>query len=212
MSAGPLTVVVLLGVLAGSATPALAGRFVVPGPPPARVARLRLRLAAAGGVAFGGLAAARGHDPALPVFLVIAAVGLALCAVDLACLRLPDPLVATVAAAGVLGLGAVAAVGGDPGRLSAALAGVAISLAVYVLLALLPGSRLGFGDVKLAAALALPLGWLGWSALAWGLALPHVLGGLWALAQLAAGRMRRDTGWPFGPAILAGAWLAALLP
>ncbi|MEV6374226.1 A24 family peptidase [Micromonospora musae] len=211
MSAGPLTVAVLLGVLAGSVAPTLAGRYVVPNPRVARPRRPRLGLAIAGGVAFGGLVAARGHDPALPVLLVIAAVGLVLAAVDLDCLRLPDSLVATAAASGALGLGAVAAAGGEAGRLSTALAGAAISLAGYVLLALLPGSRLGFGDVKLAAALGLPLGWLGWPALAWGLALPHVLGGLWALAQLLAGRIRRDTGWPFGPAILAGAWLAALL-
>ncbi|MEV4810198.1 A24 family peptidase [Micromonospora avicenniae] len=230
MSAGPLTLVVLLGVLAGAATPALAGRFLPPGRRVPRSGPLapgfrdvrpgllgpgshwaRPGLAVAGGVVFGGLAAAHGDDPALPVFLLIAAVGLALSVVDLACLRLPDPLVGTTAAAGTLGLVAVAATGGELLRLPMAAAGAAVSLTVGLLLALLPGSRLGFGDVKLATALGLPLGWLGWPALAWGLALPHVLGGAWALALLAAGRVRRDTALPFGPAILAGAWLAALI-
>ncbi|MEU4677166.1 A24 family peptidase [Micromonospora sp. NPDC023737] len=242
MSAGPLTVVVLLGVLAGSAAPALAGRFLAPGTravrrglvvpgtravrrgllvPGTRAVRpgllvpgsqwARPGLAVAGGVVFGGLAAVHGDDPALPVFLLIAAVGLALSVVDLACLRLPDPLVGTTAAAGTLGLVTVAAAGGELLRLPMAAAGAAVSLTVGLLLALLPGSRLGFGDVKLATALGLPLGWLGWPALAWGLALPHVLGGSWALALLAAGRVRRDTALPFGPAILAGAWLAALI-
>lgn len=106
----------------------------------------------------------------------MATVGLALALADLACLRLPDPLVAASAAA-ALGLVPVALAGGTPQRLLTALAGAAVSFAAYVLLALLPGSRLGFGDVKLAAALGLPLGWLGWPALGLGLLLPHLLNG-----------------------------------
>ncbi|MEV1331689.1 prepilin peptidase [Micromonospora costi] len=213
MSAGPPTVAALLGLLAGTAAPALARPFVTAGPGgsarPAPVARRAL--AAAGAVVFGGLAAARPGDPALPVFLLVAAVGLVLAAVDVACLRLPDLLVVGAAAVGTLGLVAVALTSGTPDRLAAAVAGAGVSLAVHLVLALLPGSRLGFGDVKLAAVLGLPLGWSGWPAVGWGLVLPHVLGGMAALALLAAGRIRRDTALPFGPAILAGAWLALLL-
>ncbi|MBM0229757.1 prepilin peptidase, partial [Micromonospora sp. ATA51] len=84
-------------------------------------------------------------------------------------------------------------------------------LAAYVLLALLPRARLGFGDVKLAAALGLPLGWSGWPTLWLGLLLPHLLNGVVVLALLVTRRVRRDTALPFGPAILAGAWLAVLL-
>ncbi|MGW5667531.1 hypothetical protein [Micromonospora sp. NPDC003776] len=65
--------------------------------------------------------------------------------------------------------------------------------------------------MKLAAALGLPLGWLGGPTLALGLLLPHLLNGVLVLALLAARRVRRDTALPFGPAILAGAWLAVLL-
>ncbi|MFI6264380.1 prepilin peptidase [Micromonospora sp. NPDC051006] len=134
-----------------------------------------------------------------------------LAVVDLACLRLPDPLVATAAGTAALALLVAALVGGTPARLALAVAGAAISLAVHLALALLPGSRLGAGDVKLAATLGLPLGWLGWPTLGWGLVLPHVLNGLVVLALLTTRRVRRDTALPFGPAILAGAWLAALL-
>ena len=81
-----------------------------------------------------------------------------------------------------------------------------------MLLALLPGSRLGFGDVKLAAVLGLPLGWLGRPTPCWlGLLLPHLLHGVLVLGLLAARRVRRDTLLPLGPALLAGAWLAVLL-
>ncbi|SCF11891.1 leader peptidase (prepilin peptidase) / N-methyltransferase [Micromonospora chaiyaphumensis] len=168
-------------------------------------------MAPAGALVFGGLAAARAGDPALPAFLAVAAVGLALALADLACLRLPDPLVAAAAAAGGLGLVGAALITGTPGRLLAALAGATVSFAGYVLLALLPGARLGFGDVKLAAALGLPLGWLGWPTLGLGLLLPHLLNGVVVLALLAARRVRRDTPLPFGPALLTGAWLAVLL-
>ncbi|SCG60185.1 prepilin peptidase [Micromonospora coxensis] len=164
-----------------------------------------------GAVVLGGLAVALGADPALPAFLLVAAGGLVLAVVDVACRRLPDPLVAATAVAGGAGLVVAALVAGTPGRLAAALAGAALSLAGYVALALLPGSRLGFGDVKLAAALGLPLGWLGWSALGLGLLLPHLLQGVVVLALLATRRVRRDTPLPFGPAILAGGWLAVLL-
>ncbi|SCE70259.1 leader peptidase (prepilin peptidase) / N-methyltransferase [Micromonospora haikouensis] len=166
--------------------------------------------AAVAAVVFGGLAVTPGVGPALPAFLAVAAVGLVLAAVDLACLRLPDPLVGLAALGAAAGLVAAAAVDGRPGRLLAPLAGAGLSFLGYALLALLPGSRLGFGDVKLAAVLGLPLGWLGWPALLTGLALPHVLHGLAVLGLLAARRAHRDTLLPLGPALLAGAWLAAL--
>ncbi|MEU9739993.1 A24 family peptidase [Micromonospora chersina] len=239
MSAGLVTGVALLGALAGRAAVPLAGVFTDSPPPAVRGSGpvvpssdhdlagaafgsgrptdgLRtgrgVAAALAGTLVFGGLAAARGGDPALPAFLVVAAVGLALALADLACLRLPDPLVVAAAGAAALGLVPVALAGGTPERLLTALAGAAVSFAGYVLLALLPGARLGFGDVKLAAALGLPLGWLGWPTLGLGLLLPHLLNGVVVLALLVAGRVRRDTPLPFGPAILAGAWLAVLLP
>lgn len=171
----------------------------------------RVTLTAVGAVVFGGLAAARDGDPALPAYLLVGAIGLVLALVDLACLRLPDPLVALAAGCGALGVLVAALVTGAAGGLLAALAGAALSFGCYALLAVLPGSRLGFGDVKLAAALGLPLGWLGWSALGLGLILPHLLNGVVVLVLLATRRVRRDTALPFGPAILVGAWLAVLL-
>ncbi|MBW4703895.1 prepilin peptidase [Micromonospora sp. RL09-050-HVF-A] len=168
-------------------------------------------IAVVGAVVLGGLAAARWPEPALPAFLLVAAVGLVLAVADLTSLRLPDPLVGAAALGGGTALTVAAVVTGTPGRLALALAGAALSLLLYVVLALLPRSRLGFGDVKLAAVLGLPLGWLGWPTLWLGLLLPHLLQGLLVLALLAARRVRRDTALPFGPALLTGAWLAVLL-
>ncbi|WP_346537542.1 A24 family peptidase [Micromonospora sp. DPT] len=212
MSVGLLTVAALCGALVGARAPASARRFVpVPDPHARTPVRWSGRWALLGAVVFAGLAAARGPDPALPAYLLVAAFGVVLAVVDLACLRLPDPLVGAAALAGVAGLGVAALAAGTPGRLAVALAGAALSFSGYVLLALLPGARLGFGDVKLAAALGPPLGWLGWPTLGYGLLLPHLLNGMVVLALLAVRRVRRDTALPFGPALLAGAWLAVLL-
>ncbi|MFJ8581522.1 prepilin peptidase [Micromonospora sp. NPDC093277] len=230
MSAGLLMVAALLGALAGWATPVVARRFaylagdrvhvlddhagrveVAAADAPGRMLVRRWVLVPIAAALFGGLSAARGADPALPAFLLMAAVGLVLAMVDLSCLRLPDPLIGAAALAGGLGLLGAAVAAGAPNRLLAALAGAAVSLASYVLLALLPGSRLGFGDVKLAAVLGLPLGWLGWPALWLGLILPHVLNGVVVLGLLVTRRVRRDSVLPFGPALLVGTWLAVLL-
>ncbi|AXO38512.1 A24 family peptidase [Micromonospora sp. B006] len=208
MSALLVTGVALLGAAAGWVAVPVGRLFVtVPAGGPPRPGAFAL----AGVVVFGGLAAARGGDPALPALLLIAATGLVLAVTDLTALRLPDPLVAVVALGGGLSLAAATAATGEPRRLTVAVAGATISFIGYALLALLPRARLGFGDVKLAAALGLPLGWLGWPALRLGLLLPHVLAGVAVLVLLAAGRVRRDTPVPFGPAILGGAWLAAVL-
>lgn len=212
MSVGLVTAAALCGALVGATAPESARRFApVANPSTPHRARSSARWASLGAAVFAGLAAALGPDPALPAYLLVAGCGVVLAAVDLACLRLPDPLVGAAALGGCAGLGVAALAAGTPGRLAVALAGAAISFTGYVVLALLPGARLGFGDVKLAAALGLPLGWLGWSALGYGLLLPHLLNGLVVLALLAARRVRRDTALPFGPALLAGAWLAVLL-
>ncbi|WP_428962841.1 A24 family peptidase [Micromonospora fluostatini] len=235
----PALVGAVAGALAGAVVPGLAHRMATPvdgpprsacracgQPPPSgaagwvatRCTHCEIRrgppvvvTVVIGAIVLGGLAAARHHDPALPALLGMAVVGLVLGAVDLACLRLPDPLVATAGLVGAVGLTAAALLTGTPGRLLTVLAGAAGSALLYVVLALLPGSRLGFGDVKLGAVLGLPLGWLGWPSVLLGLALPHLLNGLVVLVLLALRRVRRDTVLPLGPALLAGAWLAALL-
>ncbi|MEV4754026.1 prepilin peptidase [Micromonospora sp. NPDC049559] len=232
---------ITVGAAAGALTPWLAYRLATePGTPPrsacprclrpfppglagwvrptARCPACPARLAAgpwwaafAGAGVFGLLALARPADPALPVFLAVAAVGLPLATVDLTCLRLPDPLVATAAITGGAGLAGVALTAGTADQLLRALAAAACCLVGYAVLALLPGSRLGFGDVKLAGVLGLPLGWLGWSPLLVGVALPHLLTGALALALLLTGRAARGTPLPLGPALLAGALFAVAL-
>jgi leader peptidase (prepilin peptidase)/N-methyltransferase len=163
-----------------------------------------------GAVCFAALGWALGPDPMLPAALLVAGIGGLLAAIDLACHRLPDPLVAaalvTIAASGA----AVSLVDGSGHRLvRSGLAGLLLA-GGYLVLALLPGAPLGFGDVKLAGVLGLLLGWLGWPAVLLGAVLPILLNGPVAIVLLLRGRAHRDTELPLGPALLAGALLATL--
>ena len=68
---------------------------------------------------------------------------------------------------------------------------------------------MGFGDVKLAALLGLYLGWLGWSSVAVGAFAGFLLGGVVGVALIVARRgAGRKSRIPFGPFMLAGAFLA----
>ena len=166
---------------------------------------------AAGAASFGLLAVWLAGDPALPAFIAVAALGVPLAAIDLASLRLPDPLVGAAGLVAMIGLVGATLPLGTPQTLLRALAGALASAGAYMLLALLPGSRLGFGDVKLGGVLGLLLGWLGWPAVLLGLVLPHVIAGVIALGLLLSGRVGRQAALPLGPALLVGALLATLL-
>ncbi len=179
-------------------------------------------MAGAAGIATAGAAVAVttvgpagsrvGASLLLGVPLLVGVMGVLLAAVDLAVLRLPDLLVLPTGAAVAVLLGLAAVVAREPAPLLRAVVAAALLGGAYGTLALLPGSALGFGDAKLAAVLGGPLGWLGWPAVLRGAVLPVVLGGLTALALLAAGRIRGDTAMPFGPALVAGFVMAAALP
>jgi leader peptidase (prepilin peptidase) / N-methyltransferase len=167
--------------------------------------------AAAGGLAGGLLAAALTAAPELPLFLALAVLGVLLAAVDLACRRLPHKLVMPALwLATVLFAGLALATGAWGAWIRAVLAAAVLG-GLFLLLANLPGGGLGHGDVKLAALLGLFLGWLGWRAVLWGGLLPWLINGPVVLALLLAGRVRRRSALPFGPALLAGALLAVLV-
>jgi leader peptidase (prepilin peptidase)/N-methyltransferase len=187
----------MLGLIAGLATPPVARRFG--GTPRAWPWPI---VGAAAGAAIGWhLAPAPATTKT--VWLVVLAVGVPLAAIDLAVHRLPDALVLPA-------LAATATLAAAAGEVRALVAGVALT-AAYAVVALLPRSGLGFGDVKFAGVLGIALGLLGWSAVGWGTAYAFLLGGTVAAALLLSGRAGRDTPLAFGPYLLAGAVLAAIL-
>lgn len=143
-------------------------------------------------------------------FLVLAAVGIALAWIDLDTQRLPDAIVLPTYPVLAALLTAAAWAGGDWGALLRAAAGGAILLVAYFLIAFAYPAGMGLGDVKLAGLLGMALGWLGWGELAVGGFGAFLLGGAFAAVLAAMGRVRRGSGIPFGPWMLAGTALAVL--
>jgi leader peptidase (prepilin peptidase)/N-methyltransferase len=143
----------------------------------------------------------------LVAFLYLAAVSVALTAIDIDVRRLPDRIVLPSYGVGVVLLGAAAIVGGDFGSFLRALAGAAILFVFYFLLALIKPGGMGMGDVKLAGVLGLFLGQLGWAELVVGAAGAFLLGGIFGVALMIGGRAKRRSAIPFGPWMFAGAWL-----
>lgn len=162
------------------------------------------------GVLFAVVAVRFGFDAALPAFLYLAAIGVALWMIDLDVKRLPDVIVLPSYVVASLLLAAAAVASGEWGDLVRALLGMAALYGLFLLLALIYPAGMGFGDVKLAGVLGLYLGWLGWAEVVTGGFLGFLLGGVAGLGLMAIQRAGRKTQIPFGPFMLAGALIAIL--
>ena len=147
----------------------------------------------------------------LVAFLYLAAISVVLAVIDLDVRRLPNAIVLPAYLVGAVLLGVAAVVGGDLGDLGRASAGAGILVAVYLALALVKPGGMGLGDVKLAGVLGLFLGWLGWQQLIIGAFSAFLLGGLFGIALLATRRASRSSAVPFGPWMLAGAWISVFV-
>jgi len=143
----------------------------------------------------------------LAAFLYLAAVSVALAMIDLDTHTLPNRIVLPAYLVGAVLLACAALLAGEPERLLPALIGAATLFGLYLVMALLYPGGMGLGDVKLAGVLGLYLGWLGWGPLAVGAFSAFLLGGLFSLVLIGTRRANRKSGIPFGPWMLAGAWL-----
>lgn len=146
----------------------------------------------------------------LIAYLWFAAAGIALVVVDLEHQRLPDAIVMPSLAAVVVLLGSAALLVGDWSRLVSTLGGGVALFAFYFLVVLIYPRGMGGGDVKLAPLVGVALGFIGWSSLIVGAFAAFVLGALVGLALITARRATRRTGLPFGPYMIAGAWIGVL--
>ena len=88
-------------------------------------------------------------------------------------------------------------------------AGAALFM-LYLLMNLLTGGAMGMGDVKLALAIGLLAGYLGWLHLIFATLIAFVTGGLLSIALLLTKRAGRRSTIPFGPFMLLG--LIAVVP
>lgn len=219
----PVEVVPADGVVGPEAAPSPSPELVEGGRPPtpvpyrelAAAPRLTLWLAVATAAVWALLTIARDGAPAapedLPAYLVVGLLGVAMAYIDLRTQLLPDWLTLTALGAAGAWLTVAAALTDSWGAYGRAWAAAGACLAFYLLLALLRPADLGLGDVKLSVSLGLLLGWTGWAAVASGVFLAFLVGGVVGIALLVVGRAGRRTSLPFGPPMLVGALLALLL-
>jgi leader peptidase (prepilin peptidase)/N-methyltransferase len=157
------------------------------------------------GVLFAAVAAKFGLSWELPAYLYLAAIAIALAAIDLDLMRLPDKIVLpSYLVVPVLLLPAMVA----EHSWAAGVRGLIAAVLLYALYRILATWGMGYGDVKLAPVLGLYLGFLGWSSVAIGAFAGFLLGGLFSAVLMALRGVGRKTRVPFGPYMLAGALLA----
>lgn len=146
----------------------------------------------------------------MPALLYWAAIGIVLGSIDIQHHRLPNAIVlpSYVVTATLLVLASILT--SEHARLVGAVAGAAVLFVFYWILAHLSPGGMGFGDVKLAGALGMLLGWCGWGALVVGGVSAFVLGGAVGALIMIGGRASRATRIPFGPFMLIGAGVGVL--
>ncbi|MFE9767831.1 prepilin peptidase [Streptomyces sp. NPDC005808] len=157
------------------------------------------------------LALATGSRPELGVWLLLAPLGVLLAVVDYKVQRLPDALTLPLAAAALALLGVAAAVPEHAGDWLTALFGALALGGAYFVLFLINPNGMGFGDVKLALGLGAVLGWYGWSTVFLGTFAGFLLGALYGAGLVVARRAGRKTSIPFGPFLIAGAYVGLLI-
>lgn len=162
----------------------------------------------------GGEAALLGSTPLLVsrlivliAFLYLAAVTVMLSLIDVDTHTLPNRIVLPSYVVAIIAFAAATVLDADGAALLRAGIGLMALWLVYLILAIVYPGGMGFGDVKLAGLLGVYLGWVGWGPLIVGGFGAFVLGGLYSIVLLATRRAGRKSGIPFGPWMLAGAWL-----
>jgi leader peptidase (prepilin peptidase) / N-methyltransferase len=158
-----------------------------------------------------GALAARVH----PGLVLAAACWLAVCCVALAWIdaavqRLPDLLTAPAYAGTACLLLLAAAASGHWADLLRAIGGGLALAAAFLAFAVISRSAIGLGDAKLAASLGTMLAWAGWPTLIAGTFAGFLIGAIYGLALLVTRRATRQQRIPFGPFMIAGAFLALL--
>ncbi|WP_168207502.1 prepilin peptidase [Microlunatus elymi] len=133
--------------------------------------------------------------------------------IDFSVRRLPDKLTLPAYPLAALGLALCSWQIGDWQALLWAAICAASAVVGFLLLALFGSSKegLGLGDVKLAGVLGGLLGWLDPMVAVLGLLTGFILGGLVAVVIMIARRGGRQSHMTFGPAMILGAYLWALL-
>lgn len=140
----------------------------------------------------------------------LAVITVALAAIDLEHRRLPDALTLPAYPVLVVAITIHAGMEHEWWILARALIGAAIVGGVYFALWFAYPKGMGFGDVKAAGMLGLALGAVGWGAIAVGAIAGPLIGGVVGVAVMIRTRRSRGVAIPYGPWLIAGAWLGIL--
>ncbi|MEI7887505.1 MAG: A24 family peptidase [Actinomycetes bacterium] len=139
--------------------------------------------------------------PYLWLVLVLAAISV----VDLRIWLIPYWMPWLGAAIGLVLISAVSIGLGDPSQILYALGGAAGAFLLFFLLWLIAPGKLGFGDVRMALLLGMFLAWLHPLLPIYGLLFGSLFGLLMGVVALLT---RKDSRFPFGPALALGAMCA----
>jgi len=172
---------------------------------------VRIWLTVAVAVCLGIITALVGLSWTLPALLPFAVCGAAISTVDLLERRIPNRMLVVAAP-----LVCLAIVVGSAGRgsfvpLLWAAGGAAGLFLLYLVIALVAPTAMGMGDVKFAALVGGMLGFIQPAALLWGVVAIALVGGVAALVAIAVRRGEVRGGVPYGPALMIGGLIGALL-
>lgn len=167
-------------------------------------------IAIGSGLVAAACGAGMGAVAALPGFVVFGIASMVLSVVDAAHFRLPFVVSVPATCFGAANLVIAAAIEGYGRQLVAALMSGVVVGAVFLLLGLTIPSGMGGGDIVIATAIGMLLGWLGPHALVVGLA-----AGLGIAVLIAVVRVWRtrtlNSPVPIGPALLAGWFIGVVV-
>lgn len=158
--------------------------------------------------AFAGTLHFVGPVWSLPAYLWFAAVTVVLGFIDLGHHRIPNRILVPGTIVALVLLAAGAALRGRLGDLPEALATGLGYFAVLLVAALLTRGAIGMGDVKLAFLLGVFAGFGGWEVAVPAGVGAFLLAGLVSVILIALGRLTRNDHIPFGPFMVAAAWIA----
>jgi leader peptidase (prepilin peptidase) / N-methyltransferase len=172
------------------------------------ISRRYLLIETATAALFVALALRFGATADLPAYLFLAAVGVAVAAIDVQTRQVPDAILLPAYIVSLLLLVPAGAAAADWWPALRAVSGMFALSAIYSALVVAYPTGMGLSDVKLAGFLGLYLGWLSWGAVLIGAMGGLVIGGIGGSTLIATSGRHRLTVTAYGSCMIAAAGLA----